>query len=71
MVSLALCLLLLLNFKERGGVSGVGWGAGLPPLDNALPYRGRLLSGFLSQALLQTTNRVWKMRMLKNENAGK
>lgn len=48
-------LLLPLNFKE-----GVG-GAGLPPLDNALPYQGRLLSGFLSQALallLQMRNGV-------------
>lgn len=33
--------------KESWG----GENAGLPPLDNALPYQGRLLSGFLSQAL--------------------
>lgn len=37
------------NFKE--GELGGGGEAGPPPLDNDLPYQGRLLSGFLSQAL--------------------
>lgn len=32
--------LFVLTFKEE--VFGVGWGAGLPPVDNTLPYQGRL-----------------------------
>lgn len=43
-------LLLLLNFKEGEFELGEEK-AGLPSLDNALPYQGRLLSGFLSPAL--------------------
>lgn len=49
-LSTALCLFdyYYISRKEFRGLEGGR--AGLPPLDNALPYQGRLLSGFLSQA---------------------
>lgn len=49
------------KFQGRRVGGEAGGGAGLPPLDNALPYLGRLLSGFLSPALallFQMTDRV-------------
>lgn len=59
-VSSIVSLLLLLNFKE-GELGRRGLGSRAPPLDNALPYQGRPLFGFLCQALaslLQMTNWV-------------
>lgn len=57
--SLALCLFITAKFQgRRVGGQQAGW-TRLPPLDNALPYQGRLPSGFLSRALallLQMTN---------------